>query len=725
MNRSTLIFILKMCAISAVSTCGAAFAAYPLATRSPQVDAYFGEKVYDPYRWMEAIDSPETVAWIGAERAFTARAFDAIPERMPIQRRLRELWNYPRYGLPAKRAGRMFYTRNDGLQNQAVLYVLDGPGASPRVLIDPNLLSVEGTVAVTDISPSANGLLLGYGLAVAGSDWNEYHVRDVVTGKDLPDEVRWVKFSSLSWTRDGGGFYYCRFPEVPRNDALFGKLSGRQLFYHRLGTDQRQDRLIFEMRDHPDWFFDSGVSDDGRYVILSVEPNGSTETALYYMDLVNPDEPRLDAPVVRLLDKFDAEYTYVGNTGAVFYVETTLDAPRGRVAAIDLEAPAEGGWKTIVGQTEDNIDEAAFAGGRVVVARLHDVQSRLDLFAKDGSPLGHVTLPGIGAVSALSGRADDPELFYSFSSFLIPPSVWKRNLDTGEDAVVQQPGTPFDPTRFETKETFYTSRDGARIPMFITARKGLKLDRLSAVWLTGYGGFNISMIPSYSVPYAAWLDMGGVFAQANVRGGGEYGEPWHLAGTKERKQNVFDDFIAAADFLVGQGYTQRDRLVIQGRSNGGLLIGAVLNQRPDLCAVALPGVGVMDMLRYHTFTIGAEWASDYGTSADPVGFKYLRAYSPVHNVKRCARYPAVLIVTGDHDDRVFPAHSFKYAAEMQHAVGDVPGAGPVLIRIDSNTGHGGSSGTSPATKVIDEWSDEIAFAAHFIPAGTLRIPWVR
>jgi prolyl oligopeptidase len=672
---------------------------------------------------MEAIDSDETKAWITAERAATAKAFEAMPERAAIRTRLKALWNFPKFGLPLKRGGRLFFTKNDGLQNQAVLYVTDDAGKSPpRVLIDPNGLSAEGTVALTDIAASDDGRLLGYGLATAGSDWTEYRVRDVATGADLPDVVRWVKFSNLSWTKDGRGFFYTRFPEVPADSALFGKLLGQQLYYHALGTDQSADRLVFEMREHPQWLMEATVSDDGRYLELVIHQDDRTETGLYYADLVDPRAPRIGAPVVRLLDRFDAKYAFVGNDGPVFFVYTTLDAPRGEVVAFPLASPAPASWRAVVPQTADSIEEVKYAGKRLVVSTLHDVQSRLKVYAPGGEFLGDVPLPGIGAVSGVSARGDDPEIFYRFSSFLIPPSILSLNLDTGVNAVFQKPSTPFNTSRFVTKEVFFKSRDGTQIPMFVTSRKNLRRDGSSAAWLYGYGGFDISVTPAYAVPPAVWLELGGIYVQANIRGGGEYGEKWHRAGMRENKQNVFDDYISAADYLVANGYTKRDRLVAEGRSNGGLLIGAVLNQRPDLCAVALPAVGVMDMLRYQRFTIGAAWASDYGTSADPAEFRYLRSYSPVHTVRFGARYPPVLITTGDHDDRVFPAHSFKYAAEMQRAAAAVEGSGPVLIRIDTNTGHGGSTGTSPVSKTIDEWADRMGFAAHFMPPGTLTLP---
>ncbi len=697
----------------------------PVTARGTQVDDYFGQKVPDPYRWLEDIDSAQTAAWIGAERAFTDQALAAMPEREPIRGRLRALWDYPRFGLPLKRGARVFYTRNDGLQNQSVLCVVDRPGAGPRVLLDPNSLSTEGTVAATAISPSDDGALLGYGLASAGSDWTELHVRDVATGRDLPDVVRWVKFSRIAWTRDGAGFFYGRYPEVPSGDKLFGRLAGRRLQYHRLGTDPSADRVIFEMKDHPDWMFDGDVTDDGRYLVISVLQNGRTQNALFYVDLADPLAPRLDAPLVRLLDRFDAHYDLVGNLGPVFLVLTTLEAPRGRVVAIDLANPAAPAWRVPVPQGADSIEDAVLVGGRIAVATLHDVQSRLTVHAADGSSSGGIALPGIGSVAGISGTAGDPQFFYGFTSFLRPPAIVAADAGSGAQAVFQEPRTPFDASAYETRELFYASRDGTRIPLFITARKGLALDGSAPAWLYAYGGFAIAMKPAFQVPVAAWLEMGGIYAQANIRGGSEYGEAWHLAGTKERKQNVFDDFIAAADYLVAQGFTRRDRLVVEGRSNGGLLVGAVLNQRPDLCAVGLPGVGVMDMLRYHRFTIGAAWAADYGTSDDPEGFRYLRAYSPVHTVRMGAKYPAILVTTGDHDDRVYPAHSFKYAAALQFEASQVPGSGPVLIRIESNAGHGGSSGTSPVSKTIDEWADKIAFAAHYLPAGTLAVPQPR
>jgi prolyl oligopeptidase len=708
---------------------------YPAARRSDHVDEYQGVKVADPYRWMEDIDSPETQAWIAAERKLTGEALATMPERAPIRARLMALWNFPHFGLPFKEGGHTFFTKNDGLQNQSVLYVQDEVGSADggrearpaaseaRVLIDPNTLASDGTVALGVTAASRDGKWLAYSLKAAGSDWEEVFVRDVATGKDTGDRIRWVKFSNLAWTRDSRGFFYGRFPAAAKGDQLFGKLSRQQIYYHVLGTPQAEDRLVFELPEHPDWLMEAGVSDDGRFLILTIAQPSVTQNGLYYRDLGDPERPVFDGPVVKLLDAFDANYGYVHNDGETFFVQTTAGAPRGKIVAIDLKSPAPERWRTVVPESADNMDAANFFGGRFVVTTMHDVKSRLAVFAADGKPLGEIALPGIGAVTGVSGRDDDPELFFDFSSFLSPPTLFRHDLASGTNGVFQEAKVDFDAARYTTEQVWVASKDGTKIPMFITHRKDLARDGRSPAWLYGYGGFNISIRPQFAVPPLVWLELGGVFAQANMRGGGEFGEAWHLAGTKERKQNVFDDFIAAADWLVAKGYTSHERLVVQGRSNGGLLIGAVINQRPDLAAVAIPQVGVMDMLRYHKFTIGAAWASDYGTSETAEGFRYLRAYSPLHNITPGAKYPAVLITTGDHDDRVYPAHSFKYAATLQAAVAGVksdrPSQGanlgrPVLIRIESNAGHGGSSGTTPVSKTIDEWADMMGFAAHEI-----------
>lgn len=691
---------------------------YPAAPRGDQVDDYFGTKVADPYRWMEDIDSARTQAWIAAEHDFAAAALTQMPERAVVRARLTELWNYPRFGLPFKRGGHYFFTKNDGLQNQAVLYVQETLASVPRVLIDPNTLSTDGTVALTETSPSPDGLWLGYGLASAGSDWNEFHVRSLATGKDTADVIRWVKFSELSWTKDAKGFFYGRYPEPAAGvGAVFSKLVDRRLYYHRLGTAQTEDTLVFALPDNPEWSFNSRVTEDGRYLEISVHQNGRTQNALYYIDLRDPQAPVIDGAVVKLLDAFDANYAVVGSRGAAFFVNTNKGAPRGKIIAIDLASPTAGAWRTLVAESPDSIDSVDFIGGRFVVTYMHDAQSRVAVFGADGVPHGEIALPGIGSVEAVHGRDDEPEMFFSFASYLSAPMIFRHDLDTGRSEVFQVAKVAFDAARFVTEQVFVPSRDGTKIPMFITHRRDLKRDGTSAALLYGYGGFNIAHKPEFVVPTLVWLELGGVYADVCLRGGSEYGEAWHLAGTKERKQNVFDDYIASADWLVAQGYAKRERLAIYGRSNGGLLVGAVLNQRPDLCGVALPTVGVMDMLRYHKFTVGAGWASDYGNSDDAAGFKYLSAYSPLHTVKAGTKYPPVFITTGDHDDRVFPAHSFKYAAAMQAAVAGRADAGPVVIRIDTKAGHGGASGTLPVAKSIDEWADRLGFALHYLGAA--------
>jgi len=683
---------------------------YPAAPRGDVVDDYHGTKVADPYRWMEATDSPETQAWIAAERALTAQALAQMPERDAIRKRLTQLWNYPRFSLPGKHGGHYFFTKNDGLQNQSVLYVQDTLASPPRVLIDPNGLSTDGTVALGVTSASRDGKWLGYALKSAGSDWEEFFVRDIATGHDTADHIQWVKFSGLSWTEDSRGFFYGRYPEVAKGDKLFGKLLNRKIYYHRLGTPQAEDVLIYEQPEFPDRLLSAAVSDDGRYLFIYVSQPGRTQNALYYRDLVDPQKPKFDGPTVRLLDEFDANYSVVGNRGGTVFLYTNLGAPRGKVVAVDLATPAKAAWRTLVPEAADSLASVEFVGGRFVASYLHDVVSRLAVFALDGRPLGDIALPGLGSVSGLSGRDDEPELFYAFSSYLVPPTIYRHDLDTGKGAVFEEAKVAFDASRYVTEQVWVTSKDGTRLPMFVTHRRDLVRDGSAPTWLYGYGGFNVAMNPAFSIPPLVWLELGGVYVVANLRGGSEFGEAWHLAGTKEQKQHVFDDFIAAGDWLVANRYTSHARLVIQGRSNGGLLVGAVLNQRPDLAAVAFPQVGVMDMLRYHKFTVGAAWAGDYGTSDTPEGFAYLRAYSPLHTIRSDAAYPAVFITTGDHDDRVFPAHSFKYAATLQAAVAGSPR--PALIRIESNAGHGGSSGTTPVSKTIDEWTDLFGFAAH-------------
>jgi prolyl oligopeptidase len=688
---------------------------YPVSKTVDHVDTYHGTAVPDPYRWLEELDSPETKAWVAAQNQFTDARLAQMPEVGVVRERLKKLWNYERHGMPFKEAGWVFYTKNDGLQNQSPLYVQEGFSGAPRVLIDPNTLSADGTVAVTVTSPSPDGKWLGYGLARAGSDWNEFKLRHVATGEDAPDHLKWVKFSGMSWTHDAAGFFYSRFPAPPGGDAkVFQKLENRKIYYHRVGTAQDADQLIFELPETPQRSFGAQVSSDGRYAVISITQPGQRGNQVAYLDLQDGKKPVLGGQPTMLVTTFDETYQFIANVGRTFYFFTTAEAPRGRVIAVDLDAGVAAA-RVVIPEASDTMDAVRVSAGRFVVTYMHDVVNRVALFDLTGKALGEIPLPGLGAVAAVGGKFKDPEVIVNFSSFLFPGTLLRHNLDTGKTEVWREAKTDFDASQYETKQVFFPSQDGTKIPMFLTHKKGLKLDGSAPAWLFGYGGFNIVMRPQFAVPPLVWIERGGVYAVANLRGGGEYGEDWHRAGTKERKQNVFDDYIGAADWLVAQGYTKHAKLVLDGRSNGGLLLGAVVNQRPDLCAAAVPAVGVMDMLRYHKFTVGAAWATDFGSSDTPDGFKYLLAYSPLHTVKPGAKYPAVLVTTGDHDDRVHPGHSYKYTAAMQAAV--APDAGPILIHIEANAGHGGSSGTSPVSKTIEDWALRMGFGAHFAGWG--------
>ena len=688
---------------------------YPASKTVDHVDEYHGVQVPDPYRWLEDLDSADTKAWVAAQNAHTAAALAQMPEVAQVRQRLTELWNYERHGQPFKEAGWVFFSKNDGLQNQSVLYVQEGLDGTPRVLIDPNPWSADGTVAVTSTSPSPDGKWLGYGVAVGGSDWNEFKLRNVATGEDAPDHIRWVKFSGMSWTHDAAGFFYARYPEPAGGDLkVFSKLEHRKIYYHRVGTPQSEDKLIFELPDHPQRSFGAQVSSDGRYAVIGITQPGQRGNQVGYLDLQDAKQPKLDGPVTMLITGFDANYGFIGNVDRTFYFFTTHEAPRGKVIAVNLDEGLAAA-RTVIPEGADTIDGVRISADRFVVTYMRDVANRVAIFSLDGAPAGEIALPGLGAVLSVGGKFKDPEVFVNFSSFLYPGTILRHNLDTGATTVWREAKTDFDASLYETKQIFYPSKDGTKIPMFITHKKGLKLDGSAPGWLYGYGGFNVVMRPQFAVPPLVWIERGGVYAVANLRGGGEYGRAWHDAGTQEKKQNVFDDFIAAAEFLAREKYTAHDRLVIDGRSNGGLLLGAVVNQRPDLFAAAVPAVGVMDMLRYHKFTVGAGWARDFGTSDTPEGFKYLLAYSPLHTAKAGTKYPAVLVTTGDHDDRVHPAHSYKYTAEMQKAAG--AGSGPILIHIEKDAGHGGSSGSSPVSKTIADWALRMGFGAHFAGWG--------
>ncbi len=688
---------------------------YPVTRTVEHVDDYHGTKVADPYRWLEDLDSAETKAWVQAQNAFTDAELARMPELAVVRQRLTELWNYPRTGLPFKEANWYFFTKNDGLQNQSPLYVMDGLHGPERLLLDPNALSKDGTVAIAVTSPSPDGKWLGYGLASGGSDWRELHLREVATGQDSADLVKWAKFTGMSWTHDSQGFFYALYPEPAGGDQkVFSKLENRQLRYHRAGTPQDADRLVFSIPEHPEWNFGGTVSSDGRYLVISVLQPGKPGNSIYYLDLGDALRPGFDAAVVKLVDQFADHYEFLGNEGGRFFFQTDAGAPRNRVVAMNVEAPA-GAAVTVVAEAPDVMEDARISAGKLVVTYLHDAVNRIALFDLAGKPAGEIPLPGIGSVTAVTGRFADAELFVGYSSFLAPGTILRHDLATGQTETWRETRTAFAAEKYEVKQVFFPSKDGTRIPMFIAYRKGLKLDGTAPAWLYGYGGFNITRKPAFAVPPLVWIERGGIYADVCLRGGGEYGEEWHRAGTKERKQNVFDDYIAAADWLVDQHYTAHGKLVLDGRSNGGLLLGAVVNQRPDLAAAAVPAVGVMDMLRYHKFTVGAGWASDYGNSDTPEGFSYLVAYSPLHTVKAGAKYPAILVTTGDHDDRVFPAHSYKYTAAMQAAAD--PASGPILIHIEANAGHGGSSGTSPVSKTIADWALRMGFGAHYAGWG--------
>ncbi len=687
---------------------------YPPSKTVDHTDNYHGTNVADPYRWLEELDSADTKAWVAAQNALTDSVVEQFPERARIRQRLTELWNYPRTGLPFKEANWYFYTKNDGLQNQSPLYVTDGLRGQERLLIDPNTLSTDGTVAVALTSPSPDGKWLGYGLATGGSDWRELRLREVATGQDATDSVKWAKFTGLSWTHDAKGFFYSRYREPAGGDPkVFTKLENRQLYYHRVGTPQNEDRLVFALPEQPTWFPSGVVSSDGRFLIISVSQPGKLGNSIYYLDLGETHKPSFEGQLVKLIDQFASDYQFLGNVGRTFYFATDDNASRRRVVRHDLDAPQSPA--TVLAQAADPISGIRISAGKLVVTYMHDVVGRIALFDLEGRPAGTIPLPGLGVVSSVSGKFKDTELFVGYSSFLTPGMILRHDLATAVTTTHHETVIKFDTAQYETRQFFYSSKDGTKIPLFLIHKKGLKLDGSAPTWLYGYGGFNVVMEPQFAVPPLVWIEGGGVYAMANLRGGGEYGKDWHQAGTKERKQNVYDDYIAAADWLVAQNYTTHKKIVLDGRSNGGLLLGAVLNQRPDLAAAAVPAVGVMDMLRYHKFTVGAGWASDYGNSDTPEGFKYLAAYSPLHTVKKGAKYPAILVTTGDHDDRVFPAHSYKYTAAMQQAV--APGAGPVLIHIESNAGHGGSSGTSPVSKTIADWAYRMGFGAHYTGWG--------
>jgi prolyl oligopeptidase len=685
--------------------------AYPPTKKVDHTDDYHGTKVADPYRWLEddVRTSPEVAAWVAAENKVTEAFLSSIPERDAIRKRLTEMWNYERFSPPVKDGGRYFFLKNNGLQNQSVLYTMDRLDGEPRVLLDPNTWSKDGTIALAGLTRdgtfgpdgpaiSDDGKLMAYGKAEAGSDWNTWHVIDVVTGKPLADELKWVKFSGASWTKDGKGFFYSRFPEPAAGQTFQSLNLNQRLYYHRLGTPQAEDVLVYQPAD-PKLEVSGQVTEDGAVLVIEVgDGTTSGKSRVYYKPI-----DAFAGPAKDLIDNFDNKWSLVGNDGLVFYFRTEAAAPRGRVIAIDARKPAPANSKEIIPQSADKLTDVNWVGDLLVCNYLHDAYTQIKVHKPDGQFVRAVALPGIGTAAGFHGKRADTETFYSFSSFATPPTIYRYDLKTGESTLWKRSGAKCNPDDYEVTQAFVPSKDGTKVPVFITAKKGMKKDGNHPTLLYGYGGFDISLTPSFSISRLLWVEMGGVFVQACLRGGGEYGEEWHRAGTKLKKQNVFDDCIAVAEWLCKEGYTKPSKLALQGASNGGLLVGAVMTQRPDLFGACLPAVGVMDMLRFQKFTAGRFWVDDYGSSDDPAEFKALHAYSPYHNLKPGTKYPATLVTTADTDDRVVPGHSFKFIARLQECQA---GSAPVLARIETRAGHGAGK---PTSKLIEEVADQLAF----------------
>ena len=672
---------------------------YPETKKVEVVDDYFGTKVADPYRWLENEKTPEVAAWVEAQNKVTFAYLDQIPYRSKIKDRLTALFNYAKYSAPARRGEYFFYTKNDGLQNQSVWYRQKGLDGTPEILLDPNRLSADGTTRLGQFSLSHDGKYLGYGVSQGGSDWSDVYVMEVDSKAKQSDHLRWVKVSGISW--QGNGFYYSRYPAPAAGQEMTTKNENHQVFYHKIGTPQSEDVLVYEDKANPQRFHTAGTSDDERYVFLTISDRGKGKkgNALFYKEAADANAKFM--PIVAEVS--DSSFGVLDNVGDKFLVWTDHKAPNGRVFLFDPKNPGEANWKDIIPEKPEPLDIVNTVGGKLFVTYLKDVAAKAYVYDLNGKLENEIELPGPGTVGGFGGRMDDKFTFYAFTSLNSPGTIYRYDIATKKSSLFRQPEIPgFKSTNYETKQVFYNSKDGTRVPMFLVHKKGLKLDGNNPTLLYGYGGFNVTNSPGFSAFRLALLEQGFVYASANMRGGGEYGEKWHEAGMKLKKQNVFDDFIAAAEYLINNKYTSSDKLAIHGVSNGGLLVGAVANQRPELFKAVIQQAGVMDMLRFHKFTIGWNWIADYGSSDNPAEFKALYAYSPIHNAKVGTKYPATLITTADHDDRVVPGHSFKYAAVMQAAQG---GDAPILIRIDTKSGHGASS----TTKAIEQTSDIYAF----------------
>jgi prolyl oligopeptidase len=672
---------------------------YPVTARVAVSDNYFGTNVADPYRWLENLDSAEVQAWVRSQNELAQPRLAELPARPWLKARLTQLWNYERYEVPVKRGSRNFYLHNDGVQNQSVLQVADTLDSPGRVLFDPNAARADATVAISDFTPDPAGRMVAYALSDAGSDWQVWHFKRVADGSDLADELRFTKFWGVSWARDGSGVYYSRYPALPDGR---GDDTGRPaVYFHQLGTPQDRDRLVYEVRDHSTHVPAARVTDDGHYLIITLF-EGYERNGVDVIDLRQPG-----ATPHPVFADWDALYNFIGSRGHELYFQTTYRAALGRIIAVDARAPIT--RRSVVPEGSTALAAATFVGGRFIARYVEDAHAVARVFERDGRPVGEVPLPGLGRIEGFAGEAAQTETFFSYTDYLTPSKIYHFDVPTNHATLWREPHTLSAAGQFFTEQVFYNSKDGTRVPMFITRRRDAPRDGNQPLMLYGYGGFDVSLTPVYRPSVEAWLEMGGTYAEANLRGGGEYGEAWHRAGTLGNKQHVFDDFIAAAEFLIAQNYTRRARLGIYGRSNGGLLIGAVLTQRPDLFGAALPAVGVLDMLRYQTASANArQWASDYGLSEDPQQFQALYAYSPVQNVRRGVCYPPTLITTADHDDRVVPWHSFKFAAALQ-AAQICPN--PILIRIETRAGHGAGK---PTWMQIEDFADQWAFLAKWL-----------